>query len=412
MNLELFIARRLYGTRKGVRRISRPAVTIAQWGVAVGTLVMFVSICIIVGFKQQVREKVIGFGGHIQVLSGEQDSNGPLPVILDGGLIDEICNIEGIESVSPYIEKPGMIIANNEYEGILLKGIGSNYDLTFISENIIEGELPQFSDTVATNQIIISRNIAARTNSKVGDKITLYFMQGGIKARRMTVAAIYETHLTELDNIMAVTDIYTMQKLHGWQSNEVTGIEITADSYSNVAHARDAVNDIVQKRNKANSTLLYAPTVDELYPSLFSWLEILDQTVWLILILVLCIAAFTMVSGLLILILEKSNLIGILKAIGARNVSVRKIFIYYATFIIARGMVIGNTIGIIVCVLQQQTGIISIDPEMYYMDRVPIEFSWLLIPVNIAMFILSTAIMVIPSMLITKIEPSKAIKFE
>lgn len=412
MNLELFIARRLYGTRKGVRRISRPAVTIAQWGVAVGTLVMFVSICIIVGFKQQVREKAIGFGGHIQVLSGEQDSNGPLPVVLDGGLIDEICNIEGIESASPYIEKPGMIIANNEYEGILLKGIGSNYDPTFISENIIEGELPQFSDTSATNQIIISRNIAARTSSKIGDKITLYFMQGGIKARRMTVAAIYETHLTELDNIIAVTDIYTMQKLYGWQSNEVTGIEITADSYSNVAHGRDAVNDIVQKRNKANSTLLYAPTVDELYPSLFSWLEILDQTVWLILILVLCIAAFTMVSGLLILILEKSNLIGILKAIGARNVSVRKIFIYYATFIIARGMVIGNAIGIIACILQQQTGIISIDPEMYYMDRVPIEFSWLLIPVNIAMFILSTAIMVIPSMLITKIEPSKAIKFE
>lgn len=203
-----------------------------------------------------------------------------------------------------------------------------------------------------------------------------------------------------------------MQKLHGWQSNEVTGIEITADNYSNVAHKRDAVNDIVQKRNKANSTLLYAPTIDELYPSIFSWLEILDQTVWLILILVLCIAAFTMVSGLLILILEKSNLIGILKAIGARNVSVRKIFIYYATFIIARGMVIGNAIGIIVCILQQQTGIISIDPEMYYMDRVPIEFSWLLIPVNIAMFILSTAIMVVPSMIISKIEPSKAIKFE
>lgn len=412
MNLELFIAKRLYGTRKGVRRISRPAVTIAQWGVAVGALVMFVSICIIVGFKQQVREKVIGFGGHIQMLSGEQDSNGPLPVILDGELIDRICSIEGIERVSPYIEKPGMIIANNEYEGILLKGVGSNYDLTFISENIVEGRLPQFSDTAATNQIIISSNIAARTNSKIGDKITLYFLQGGIKARKMTIAAIYETHLTELDNIMAVTDIYTMQKLYGWQSNEVTGIEITTDDYNRITHRRDAVNDIVQEQNRANSTLLYAPTIDELYPSLFSWLEILDQTVWLILILVLCIAAFTMVSGLLILILEKSNLIGIMKAIGARNVSIRKIFIYYATFIIARGMVIGNIIGITVCILQQLTGIIAIDSEMYYMDRVPIEFTWLLVPVNVAMFILSTAIMVVPSMLITKIEPSKAIRFE
>ena len=412
MNLELFIAKRLYGTRKGVRRISRPAVTIAQWGVAVGALVMFVSICIIVGFKHQVREKAIGFSGHIQVLNGEQDSNGPLPVVLERESIDKIATIEGIENVSAYIQKPGMIVANNEYEGIMLKGVDSNYDLTFIKESLVEGNIPQFSDTAATNEIIISRATANRTNSKVGDKIVLYFVQGGIKARTMTIAAIYETHLTDFDDIMAVTDIYTMRRLHGWEIGEVSGIEITSDDYNKIALQRDTINEVIQALNSKNDGLLYAPTIEEMYPALFSWLEILDQTVWLILILVLCIATFTMISGLLILILEKSNLIGIMKAIGARNASIRKVFIYYAMFIIGRGLFIGNAIGIAICIIQQQTGIIAIDPEMYYMDRVPIEFSWLLVPVNIAMFVLSVAIMVIPSMLISKIEPTKAIKFE
>ena len=412
MNLELFIAKRLYGTRKGVRRISRPAVTIAQWGVAVGALVMFVSICIIVGFKHQVREKAIGFSGHIQVLNGEQDSNGPLPVVLERESIDKIATIEGIENVSAYIQKPGMIVANNEYEGIMLKGVDSNYDLTFIKESLVEGNIPQFSDTAATNEIIISRATANRTNSKVGDKIVLYFVQGGIKARKMTIAAIYETHLTDFDNIMAVTDIYTMRRLHGWEIGEVSGIEITSDDYNKITLQRDTINEVIQALNSKNGGLLYAPTIEEMYPALFSWLEILDQTVWLILILVLCIATFTMISGLLILILEKSNLIGIMKAIGARNASIRKVFIYYAMFIIGRGLFIGNAIGIAICIIQQQTGIIAIDPEMYYMDRVPIEFSWFLIPVNIAMFVLSVAIMVIPSMLISKIEPTKAIKFE
>ena len=412
MNLELFIAKRLYGTRKGVRRISRPAVTIAQWGVAVGALVMFISICIIVGFKHQVREKAIGFSRHIQVLNGEQDSNGPLPVVLDRESIDDIATLEGIENVSPYIQKPGMIVANNEYEGIMLKGVDSNYDLTFIKENIIEGDIPQFSDTAATNEIIISRATANKTNSKVCDKIVLYFVQGGIKARKMTIAAIYETHLTDFDNIMAITDIYTMRRLHGWEIGEVSGIEITSDDYNKIALQRDTINELIQVLNSENGGLLYAPTIEEMYPALFSWLEILDQTVWLILILVLCIATFTMISGLLILILEKSNLIGIMKAIGARNASIRKVFIYYAMFIIGRGLIIGNAIGIAICIIQQQTGIIAIDPEMYYMDRVPIEFSWLLIPVNIAMFVLSVAVMVIPSMLISKIEPTKAIKFE
>ena len=412
MNLELFIAKRLYGTRKGARHISRPAVAIAQWGVAIGALVMFVSICIIVGFKNQVKEKAVGFGGHIQIMNGESGNYGPEPLAIDTTLTNSIRAIKGIRNVMPYSQKPGVIVAENEYEGILLKGVGSDYDLTFIKENLVSGEIPQLTDTVASNSIIISRDIADRLDCNTGDRINLYFVQEGIKARRMTVAAIYETHLTEFDRSIAITDIYTVGKLYGWEHGKVGGIEITADNYNNIEEQREAVNDIITARASQTGELLYAPTINELYPALLEWLDLLDQTVWLILILVLGIAAFTMVSGILILILEKTNLIGIMKAVGAQNLSIKKIFIYYSAFIIGKGLIIGNAIGLVLCLVQQYTGIVSLDPEMYYMDRVPIEFNALLLPMNILMFAVSVATMVLPAMLISRIEPTKAIKFE
>ncbi len=412
MSLEFFIAKRLYGTRKGERHISRPAVTIAQWGVAIGALVMFVSICIIVGFKNQVREKVIGFGGHIQILNAQSDSEGPMPITIDSALLGNTRSIDGICSAEPFIQKPGMIVANGEYEGIVLKGVGENYSLQFIEENIIEGKLPAFSDTASSNSIIISKAIADKLNCKTGDRINVYFMQKGIKARKMNVAAVYETHLSELDNVMAITDIYTTRRLYGWEAGKASGIEMLTDDYGKLYMQRDAINSIALKASARNDEMLYVPTIEELYPALFSWLDILDQTVWLILILVLCIAAFTMISGLLILILEKSSFIGIMKAIGAGNISIRKVFLYYSCFIIGKGLIIGNIAGIAFCMIQQQTGVIALDPGMYYMDRVPIEFSWLLVPMNIAMFVVSVTIMVVPSMLISKIQPTKAIRFE
>lgn len=412
MNLELFIAGRLYGTRKGTRRISRPAVTIAQWGVAIGAVVMFISICIIVGFKNQVKEKVVGFGGNIQAMNAETDMNGPMPMSTDEEMLDEIRAIQGVKQAEPFVNKPGMIVTGGEYEGIVLKGVGEGYDLSFIEENLVEGVLPHMSDTVTSNSIVISRSIADRLNCKLDDRIVIYFLQNGIKARKMTVTGIYETHLNELDNIMTITDIYTTRRLYGWEEEKAGGIEITTDEYDATYGVRDKINGILQEYGKQTGEITYAATIDELYPALFAWLDVLDQTVWLILTLVLCIAAFTMISGLLILILEKSSFIGIMKAIGAKNVSIRKIFIYYSCFIIGKGLLIGNGIGIVLCIAQQQTGLVALDPSMYYMDRVPIEFSWLLIPMNIAMFILSVAVMVVPSMLISKIEPTKAIKFE
>ena len=412
MNLELFIAQRLYGTRKGARRISRPAVAIAQWGVAIGAVIMIASICIIVGFKQQVREKLYGFGGHIQIMSYSNDAATETPLTADSALLAELHNIPNIAHIQQYTHKQGLIVANDEYEGVVIKGVCGDYDLSLIESHVVEGKIPQFCDTASSGSIVLSQSMAGKLKAKVGDRINIYFLDKGIRARKQTVAAIYNTHLTEFDNTIAFTDIYTTRSIHDWECNESSAIEIHISDYSRLEQTRDLVTDIAIDAADRNDETLSVPTIEELNMHMFEWLALLDQTVWLILILVVCIAAFTMVSGLLIIILEKSNLIGILKATGAKDYSIRRIFIYYASFIIGRGIIIGNIIGLLLCYLQQQFKIVAIDPEMYYMDRVPIEFSWLLVPMNIAMFIISVAALVLPSMLISTIEPTKAIKFE
>ena len=412
MNLEFFLAHRLYSTRKGKRRLSRPAVTIAQCGVAVGTIVMFLSISIIVGFKNQVREKIIGFGGHIQLLNYESSNESAIPITIDSILTKNLLATNSVKHIQAYVQVPGIILANGEYEGIALKGVDCDYDLSFFASSIVEGEIPEFTAERASNEVIISKTTANRLKVKSGDKVNIYFMQGGIRARKMTVAAVYETHLTEFDNVMTLTDIYTTRKLNGWDNDKATGLEIRIDNYDDRYICNAELEESIDDAATRNREGLYSATIDELYPAMFNWLDVLDQTVWIILILVICIAGFTMISGLFILILEKSNFIGIMKAVGAANISIRKIFIYYAGMIVVKGMLIGNAVAIAICIIQQQTGLFAIDPEMYYMEKVPIEFSWLLVPMNIAMFIISIAILVVPSMLISKIEPVKAIKFE
>lgn len=410
MNLELFIAKRLYGTRKGARRISRPAVAVAQWGVAVGTVVMFVSICIIVGFKHTIRDKVVGFGGHIQLMDVETAANGDVPMVASDELLAELSLVEGVKNVAPTVQKPGMVLAGGEYEGVVLKGVGDGYDLDFLEENLVEGTLPSFTGSAASGSVVISRYLASRLKVAVGDKLNLYFLQNAVKARRMSVAAIYETHLSELDGMMAVTDMYTVRRLNGWGNDEVNAVEISINDYEELENVRQRVNGVAMQYS--STSRLYAPTIEELYPALFAWLGVLDQTVWLILVLVLFIAGFTMVSGLLILILEKSSFIGTMKALGAGNVSVARVFLYYACIVIGKGIVAGNAVALLLCLLQKYTGVVALDPEMYYMTSVPVEFSWLLIPMNVFMFLLSVAMLLLPSMFIARIEPTKAIRFE
>ncbi len=412
MNLELFIAGRLFATRKGEKRISKPAVLIAQWGVAVGLLVMIVSVCIVIGFKHQVREKIIGFGQHIQVRNYESTAHGETPVTTNDSTFLTLEKIPMVGKAQPYVQKPGLIAVGDEFDGIILKGVGSSYDLSFFADYLKAGELPTFSDTASSGSLLLSKPIADRMKVNVGDKVNIYFVQNSVKARRFTIKGLYETNLSEMDNLIALTDIYTMRRLNGWANNKCTGIEIALTDFDFIEQVRDSVAGAMHAESSRNYDKLYVQTVEEMNPALFAWLDILDGTVWVILILVLGVAGFTMISGLLILILEKSNLIGILKALGSQDVSIRKIFLYYAMFIIGRGMLFGNIIAFALCLLQYNYGIVKLDAEMYYMDRVPIEFSWWLLPLNVVMFLLSVAMLVLPSMLISRIEPTKAIRFE
>ncbi len=412
MSFELFVARRLFVSQKGTKRISKPAVLIAQWGVAVGILVMILSVCIVIGFKHNVREKIVGFGQHIQVRNYEGTMYGESPVTASDSLLASLAVLPGVDNVQKYVQKPGLIAVGDEFDGIMLKGVGSDYDFSFFSEYLNEGEIPQFSDTVSSGSILLSRVLADRMQIKTGDKVNVYFVQSGVKARRFTVRGLYETDLSEMDNVVALTDIYTVRRLNGWASDKCTGIELSVADYDNLEQVRDTVASVMDAEASSNYEKLYVQTVEEMNPALFAWLDILDGTVWVILVLVLGVAGFTMISGLLILILEKSNLIGVLKAIGAKDVSIRRVFLYYAMFIIGRGMLYGNAIALVLCLVQHYSGIVKLDAEMYYMDRVPVEFTWWLLPLNIAMFLLSTAMLVLPSMLISRIEPTKAIRFE
>lgn len=413
MDIELFIANRLYHARRGGSKISRPATTIAQWGVSVGIIVMMLSLAIVIGFKNEVREKIIGFGGHIQVNNYETSDNEPPFVIVTAADIENIRACEGITDAVTNIQKPGLLAVGEEFEGIMLKGIEEEvYDTSFFTAHMLEGTIPASPDSVNGHWVVLSKVMADKTGCKLGDKVSIYFMQGGIKARRMIVCGIYETHLYEMDNIFALTGMNTLRRLNGWSDDKVSGIEITTCDFEKLEEARTAITPVIARMARSNGQQLYIQTIEELSPALFAWLGVLNRTVWVILVLVLGIAGFTMVSGLLIIILEKSNFIGILKAIGAKNISIRRIFIYYSCFIIGKGMLWGNIIAIALCLLQQYTGIVRLDPEMYYMSSVPIEFSWLMLPLNIIMFLVSVAMLVVPSMLISKIAPSKAIKFE
>lgn len=413
MDIELFIAKRLYHARRGGRKISRPATTIAQWGVSVGIIVMMLSLAIVIGFKKEVREKIIGFGGHIQVNNFEANDNEPPYVIVTPDDIKDIRACEGVTNAVTNIQKSGLLAVGEEFEGVMLKGIEEGvYDTSFFATHMLEGSIPSSPDSVNGHWVALSKVMADKTGCKLGDKVSIYFMQGGIKARRMIVCGIYETHLYEMDNVFALTGMNTLRRLNGWGDDRVSGIEITTSDFDKLEEARTAITPLIARMARNNNQQLYIQTIEELFPALFAWLGVLDRTVWVILVLVLGIAGFTMVSGLLIIILEKSNFIGILKAIGTKNISIRRIFIYYSCFIIGKGMLWGNIIAIALCLLQQYTDIVRLDPEMYYMNSVPIEFSWLMLPLNAVMFLVSVAMLVVPSMLISRIAPSKAIKFE
>ena len=412
--MESFIARRLYQSEQGSRKVSRPAVLIAQAGVALGLAVMLLTIAVSFGFKHEVREKAVGFSAHLHISNYESAQEyEALPVAADTALLHTLRSMRGVEYVQRYVTKPGVFRTDDNFMGYVLKGVGEDYDLSFYAQYLREGVLPQFSDSVASGEVLISRVIADKLLLRVGDRVDSYFLQGTMRARRYTIAGIYETGFSDYDRLFVITDLKAVQTLNRWEADQVAGIEVQLSDFGKLEDMSWELSTILDRTEDKYGEEYLVQSVTDINPGLFAWLDVLDMNVWLILALMIGVAAFTMISGLLILIIERTQFIGILKALGASDASVRKAFLYLAMLIIGKGMLWGNIVGLGLCAIQKLTHVIPLDPANYYLDCVPIEFNWIfIIAVNVAMFVLSVLVLIVPSHLISRIYPTKAMRFE
>ncbi|MBF1449184.1 ABC transporter permease [Segatella oris] len=415
MNLPFFIARKIYGGKTQGKQVSRPAIRIATAGVAIGLAVMLISVSVVLGFKHTIRDKVIGFGSHIQVGSFMTLQTGDFyPIQMDDSMLTVLKTIPGVKHVQRYAMKQGILKTDHDFLGVIFKGIGAEYDTTFLHQNMRQGHIPRFTDNASSNKILISQSIADKLGVKANDKIYSYFIdKNGVRTRRFTIEGVYQTNLSQYDDITCFTDLYTAVKLNGWEDDQTTGAELTVKDFSQL----DDVENLVVK--KVNRTLDHygetysSKTIRELCPQIFSWLDLLDLNVWIILALMIAVAGVTMISGLLIIILERTVMIGILKALGARNKTIRHTFMWFAAFIIGKGMLIGNIVGLGLISLQQFTGLVKLNPQTYYVNTVPVEYNIpLFIILNVATLLICLFVLIAPSYLISHIHPAKSMRYE
>lgn len=414
MNLELFIAKRIhFGSEKGEKKVSSPAIKIAIAGVAIGLAAMILSLSIVVGFKKEVRNKVVGFGSHIQISNlNNATSYESQPIVIDNELLEGLKENDEVKHVQVYATKPGIIKTKDAFQGIVLKGVGDDYDWDFFKGNMVDGSIINPADTSISNQVIISKNIANKLHLKTGDSFVSYFVEER-SARKFNITGIYNTNFDDYDKLFVITDISLIQRLNKWNPDQVSGIEVLVKDFDKLDRtAQDMYLDLMAYRDKDDNTLL-TRSIKELNPMIFGWLELLDMNVWVIMILMFAISIFTMISGLLIIILERTNMIGLLKTLGSHNYSIRKTFLYVASFLILKGMFWGNIIAIIILVVQKYFGIIKLNPENYYVSEMPVDINILyIVLINIATLILSILAMIGPSFLIAKISPAKSLRFE
>lgn len=415
MNFALYTARKIYNDKGDRRKVSRPAIRIATAGVAIGLAVMIVSVSVVLGFKHTIRDKVIGFGSHITVTNflALQDDR-PYPISMNDSIMEAIKSIDGIKHVQRYAMKQGILKTENDFMGVMFKGVAEDYDTTFIHDNLMEGAVPKFSSEAGSNKILISKTNADKLGLKSGDRVFAYFINGNdVRARLFNVAGIYQTNLTKFDNAICFCDLYTAVKLNNWEKDQASGAEITVDNYDRLATVEKTIVKRVNRTTDRHGETYSSATVEQLNPQIFTWLDLLDLNVWIILALMVCVAGITMISGLLIIILERTNMIGVMKALGARNRTIRHTFLWFAVFIIGKGMLWGNVIGIGLTALQYFTSIVSLDPTTYYVNTVPVEFDMPLIAtINIATLIVCVAALIAPSHLVSFIHPAKSMRYE
>ena len=405
---EIALATRIYFSQRGEERHSRPAVRVALAGIIVGVMVMIVTICIVVGFKQTVTQKVAGFGAHIQLVSFDNNNTFDLqPIEVSDSLMHRLMMFPNVRQAAPFITKPGMLKTDSAFHGIVLKG--TDY-WDFFVQNMVEGELPQ-----APQQILISRQMANQMKLRTGDAVNAYFVDAeDIRARRFTVSGLYETGFGNCDDLFILTPLETARRLQGWQLNTYSGVEILVDDLQNLNETADDIYfATVNRLDEKGFNVYYVETLIEQNPAIFAWLDLLDMNVVVIIILMLMVAGFNIVSGLVILILDGVQLIGTLKALGADNRFVQRIFLSQAALLIGKGVLWGNVLGLGLVALQYFFHWVPLDATTYFVDSVPVTFAWgWIIALNVLTVCVSMLILLLPSMIVTKISPAKVMHFE
>ncbi len=414
MNLPYFIAGRLIKGRREGTSFSRPINIIAIVAIAMGLAVMIIAVSVLTGFKQQIRDKIVGFGSNIQILNFDSNySLETIPISSNQEFVPELNKIEGIKHIQVFATKAGIIKTANAIQGVVLKGVGSDFDWDFFRSNMVEGVVFTVTDTGRTNQVIISKKISEMLGLKTGDSFAMYFVQDPPRSRKFTISGIYETSLEEFDKMYVFCDISHIRRLNGWDDDQVSGFEIFINDFDRLDDMFQAVRDAVGYKLVENETQFKVTSIRMRYPQIFDWLNFQDMNVLIIITLMLLVAGFNMISGLLILILEKTNMIGILKALGTENKTIRRIFLYQAVYLIGKGLIWGNVVGLGLALLQQKTGIITLDPTSYYIKTVPVNLDLThILLLNSGTILAIILMLIVPSQLVSRITPVKAIRYD
>ncbi len=414
MKIEQFIAQRLSSPSGGSRNLSRPFIRISTVAVALSLAVMIISVGVIIGFKKEITEKTIGFGSHIQIVN--YDSNISFetnPIVSDLEFIPELKAIRGVKHVQVFAVKPGIIKTDTDIQGVVLKGVSHDFDWSFFEKNLVDGQILTLPDSAISNGAVISKATSLLLKLKVGDNFDMFFVQEPPRVRRFTVSGIFDSQMTEFDRLFVLGDIRHIQRLNGWEQDQVTGLELLIDDFRQINNITYQVEDIVIFNFLEDGSRLRVMNIIEKYPQIFDWLGLQDINVVILLVLMIVVAGINMISGLLIIILERTNMIGLLKALGAENRVIRNIFLIQSGQIIARGLFWGNLFGLAIVFLQIRFGIIKLDPENYYLSTVPIDINLInIILLNLGTFLLTITMLLVPSMVISRISPDKTLKFD
>lgn len=411
MNYEYFIAKRIIGSKSYKSSISAPIIKIGIIAIAIGMIVMLIAIATGIGLQQKIRDKAIAFNGHIIVSNFDNNTadDSQFPISINQEFYPEFKEVDGIKHIQGVATKFGVIRTEIDFEGVTFKGVGDDYDWTYFEEFLVEGKLPSYSDQTS-NDVLISSYIANRLNLKLNDRFQMVFMRGGDAdrpaQRNFTIVGIYNSGFQELDKTFVIGDLNHVRRINRWEKDQIGSFELFIENFNDLEEKADEVY-------QNTSSLLKTRSVNQKYYVVFEWIKIFDKNIYGIIGIMIIVAGINMITALLVLILERTQMIGVLKALGSTNLSVRKLFLYNASYLVFVGLFWGNLIGLGMLFIQKYFKLFPLNPETYYVTQAPvyISFDYILL-LNLGTFIMCFLMLLIPSYVIAKISPVKAIRFE